>query len=145
MLKPIRIAPTLLIALIALAATGCGSSARTANKLRPPLPIQLNASLMPKRILISPSQIGGGPVTLIVANLSGIDQKVTFGANTPTDLTDPKLDSQSRMIAANNTATIKADLKDGTYSLAVEGDTIPAALLSVNGERPSSQNDLMLP
>ena len=145
MLKPIRIAPILLVALVALLAAGCGSNARTANKLRPPVPLQLNASVMPKRILISPKQVGGGPVTLIVANLSGINQKVTFGANTPTDPANPTLDSQTTMIAANDTATMKAELKDGTYSLAVDGDTIPAALLSVDGERPSSQNDLMLP
>ena len=145
MLKPTRIATLGLISLLALAAAGCGSQERTANQLRPPMPIQLNASLTPKKISLSPSQIGGGPVVLLIANLTGIDQDVTFSANTPSAGADSQLDSQTVKIAANDTASMKANLSDGSYTVAVDGDTIPPAILSVSGERPSSQNDLMLP
>ena len=40
---------------------------------------------------------------------------------------------------------MKAELSEGTYSLSVEGESIPTAVLNVSGERPSAQNDLMLP
>ncbi len=145
MLKPTRLSSVALVACAALAASGCGAGQQTANKLRPPAPIQLNASLMPKRIMLSPSRIGGGPITLIVSNLTGIDQRITFGSNAPLGGADPRLDSQSATIAPNNTAQLNADLQDGTYSLSVEGDTIAAATVVVSGKRPSSQNDLMLP
>jgi hypothetical protein len=145
MLKATRKPILAVLSLAALALVGCGTKERTANELRPPLPIQLDASLMPKKISLSPNQIGGGPITLIVSNLTGSDQRVTFGANSPSGSSDLRIDSQSATIAPNNTATMKADLTDGTYSLSVEDDAIPASLLSVSGERPSAQNDLMLP
>ena len=145
MLKATRKPILAVLALAALALVGCGTKERTANELRPPLPIQLDASLMPKKISLSPNQIGGGPITLIVSNLTGSDQRVTFGTNSPSGSSDLRIDSQSATIAPNNTATMKADLTDGTYSLSVEDDAIPASLLSVSGERPSAQNDLMLP
>ncbi|MEI6792712.1 MAG: hypothetical protein WCK97_05690 [Actinomycetes bacterium] len=140
-----RKTPLLLIPLAALLVAGCGTKERTANELRPPVPIQLNASLMPKKISISPNQIGGGPVTLIVSNLTGIDQRITFGSNSPSGTSDLRLDSQSATIAPNDTALMKADLTDGTYTLSVQDDSIPASLLNVSGQRPSGQNDLMLP
>jgi len=143
--KPMRKTPFLLILLAALLVAGCGTKERTANELRPPVPIQLNASLMPKKISISPNQIGGGPVTLIVSNLTGIDQRITFGSNSPSGTSDLRLDSQSATIAPNDTALMKADLTDGTYTLSVQDDSIPASLLNVSGQRPSGQNDLMLP
>ena len=145
MLKATRKPILAVLALAALALVGCGTKERTANELRPPRPNQLDASLMPKKISLSPYQIGGGPITLIVSNLTGSDQRVTFGANSPSGSSDLRIDSQSATIAPNNTATMKADLTDGTYSLSVEDDAIPASLLSVSGERPSAQNDLMLP
>lgn len=145
MLKATRKTSLALLPLAGLAFVGCGAKERTANQLRPPVPLQLNASLMPKKISISPNQIGGGPVTLIVSNLTGNDQRITFGANSPSGSADLRINSQSATIAPNNTAMMKADLTDGTYSLSVDGDTIPASLLSVSGERPSAQNDLMLP
>ncbi|MDP4672693.1 MAG: hypothetical protein NWS55_03625, partial [Solirubrobacteraceae bacterium] len=76
---------------------------------------------------------------------TGSDQRVTFGANSPSGTSDLRIDSQSATIEPNNTALMKANLTDGTYSLSVEGDAIPASVLSVSGERPSAQNDLMLP
>ena len=145
MLKTTRKTSLALLALTALVFVGCGTKERTANELRPPVPIQLNASLMPKKISLSPNRIGGGPVTLIVSNLTASEQRVTFGANSPSGTSDLRIDSQSATIAPNNTASMKADLTDGTYSLSVEGDAIPASILRVSGERPSAQNDLMLP
>jgi hypothetical protein len=145
MLNATRKTSLALLPAAALAIAGCGTKERTANELRPPVPIQLNAALMPKKIMLSPNQIGGGPITLIVSNLTGVDQRITFGANSPSGTSDLRIDSQSATIAPNNTALMKANLTDGTYSLSVDGDTIPASLLSVSGERPSAQNDLMLP
>ena len=145
MLKATRITSFALLPLAAVTLAACGTKERTANELRPPVPLQLSASLMPKKISISPDRIGGGPVTLVISNLTGSDQKITFAANSPSGSSDLQLSSQSTTIAPNNTAAIKADVTDGTYSLSVEGDSIPASLLSVSGERPSAQNDLMLP
>ena len=111
MLKATRKPILAVLALAALALVGCGTKERTANELRPPLPIQLDASLMPKKISLSPNQIGGGPITLIVSNLTGSDQRVTFGANSPSGSSDLRIDSQSATIAPNNTATMKNLIK----------------------------------
>ena len=145
MLNATRKTSFILLPLAALIVAGCGTKERTANELRPPVPIQLNASLMPKKISLSPSQIGGGPITLVVSNLTATEQRITFGANSPSGTSELRIDSQSATIAPNNTASMKAELSDGTYSLSVEGESIPTAVLNVSGERPSAQNDLMLP
>jgi hypothetical protein len=145
MLNVTRKTSFILLPLVALIVAGCGTKERTANELRPPVPIQLDASLMPKKISLAPSQIGGGPVTLVVSNLTATEQRITFGANSPSGTSELRIDSQSATIAPNNTATMKAELSDGTYSLSVEGESIPTAVLNVSGERPSAQNDLMLP
>jgi hypothetical protein len=145
MLNATRKTSLTLLPLAALIVAGCGTKERTANELRPPVPIQLNASLMPKKISLSPNQIGGGPVTLIVSNLTATEQRITFGANSPSGTSELRIDSQSATIAPNDTAAMKAELSDGTYSLSVEGESIPTSVLNVSGERPSAQNDLMLP
>ncbi|MCU0313269.1 MAG: hypothetical protein MUC84_04320 [Solirubrobacteraceae bacterium] len=129
---------------IALAGLGCGSGEKHENRLRPPVPLLLSASITPARITLSPARTGAGPVTLIVTNLTGSSQQVTFESDTLPGSVEA-VRQQTAPINPRDTATLKARLTPGTYRLRVGGDLVTPARLAVGPKRPSSQNDLMLP
>ena len=139
---------TLAIALTgvaALAASGCGTKERQANVLRPPVPIVMSATITPTRISVSPAAAGAGPVTVIVTNLTGDAQTVTFETATLPGSGTSGIRRQVGPINPQDTGEIKAQALPGTYRVRVAGDTVPPATIVIGRKRPSSQNDLMLP
>lgn len=142
---------TFLLTLGATAAvvSGCGtsSSSRT-SELRPPAPRMVSAAVTDDQILLSPQRIGGGPVTLAVTNQSQSRRRVTFASNTPAGTAgepDPG-DGQSTSLGPGVNAQLKANLGAGSsWSVSVDDENIDPVILYVGPERPSSQNDLMLP
>ncbi|HEY5143941.1 MAG TPA: hypothetical protein VII98_10610 [Solirubrobacteraceae bacterium] len=139
---------TLAIALtgvVALAASGCGTQERQDNRLRPPAPIVMSATITPSRINVSPSRAGAGPVTVLVTNLTGNAQTVTFETATLPGSGKVGIRQQTGPINPQDTATIKAQALPGTYRVKVAGDTVAPAIVMIGHKRISSQNDLMLP
>jgi hypothetical protein len=139
---------TLAIALtgvVALAAAGCGTQERQDNQLRPPVPIVMSATITPSRISVSPARVGAGPVTVIVTNLTGTSQTVTFETADLPGSSTPGIRQQTGPINPQDTATIKAQTLPGTYRVKVAGDTVAPATVLIGHKRLSSQNDLMLP
>ena len=134
-----------LIGVIAFASLGCGAE-KHANVLRPPAPILLSAAITPERISVSPARAGAGPVTLVFTNLTGSSQQVTFeSAGAPGSTSRPGLRQPTGPINPRDTATLKATVKPGLYRVRVAGDAVAPATLAIGRERPSSQNDLLLP
>ena len=123
---------------------GCGSDDDYANEPRPPAPITIAASITDREVSVSPAEFGAGPISLIVSNQTDAAQKVTLE-------TDELGGSQGGIkqttspINPNGTATIKVDLREGTYKVSVDGAGVKAAALEVGPERESSQDDLLLP
>jgi len=62
----------------AVAVAGCGSNNDYKNQPRPPSPIVLTASISKDKVSVSPANFGAGPVSLIITNLTGAPQEVTF-------------------------------------------------------------------
>ena len=142
---------TLLLAISASAAVlaGCGeSSGQRTSELRPPAPALISASVTDEGILLSPSRIGGGPVTLAVTNESETRRRVTFASNSPAG-TAGQEDAgagQSAILPPGVNALLRANLEPGSsWSVTVDDESIDPKVLYVGPERPSSQNDLMLP
>jgi len=106
---------------VVLAVGGCGSSsADYKNDPRPPGPIVITGYISDLRVSVSPRSLGAagsGP---------GIKQ-----------VTAP--------ISPQDTATLKVDVKPGSYSVHVGEDAIRAARLKVGPQRASAQNDLLQP
>ena len=139
-----------LLALAALAAvaSGCGpSSQQRTSELRPPAPALVSAALTEDGILLSPTRIGGGPVTLAVTNESGTRHRVTFSsASEPGSGTADSVGDQSASLPPGINALLRANLEPGSaWSVSVEDGSLEPQTLYVGPERPSSQNDLMLP
>ena len=129
----------------ALALSGCGSSSADYNNdPRPPAPIIITGYIDDQRVSVSPRTLGAGPISLIVTNQTGASQRVTLESAGATG-TGPGIKQVTAPISPQDTATLKVDVKPGSYSVHVAGDAIRAARLKVGPERESAQNDLLQP
>jgi hypothetical protein len=138
-------------ALVPLAVTavfalgGCGSSSTDyKNDPRPPAPIIVTGYVDDQRVSVSPRTLGAGPISLIVTNQTGASQRVTLESAGATG-SGPGIKQVTAPISPQDTATLKVDVKPGSYSVHVAGDAIRAARLKVGPERESAQNDLLQP
>ena len=128
-----------------LALGGCGSSsADYKNDPRPPGPIVITGYIDDQRVSVSPRSMGAGPISLIVTNQTSTAQRVTLESANATG-TGPGLKQVTAPISPRDTATLKVDVKPGSYSVHVGADAIRAARLKVGPERKSAQNDLLQP
>jgi hypothetical protein len=107
------------------------------NENRPPSPVAVGALINDEQVVVSPSDIGAGIVSVTISNQS--DDPATLTLAGPTEIA-------SDQIQPGNTSEIKGQLKQGDYVVSA-GDQSTARddKLTVGPERPSSQNDLLLP
>ena len=131
-----------MLAVVALAA--CGSDDERQNELRPPAPINVTAAIDDQRVRISPRSFGAGPVVFVISNQSGVPQEVTLETDEINGSTGG-IRRTSAPIIARGTGTMKVDVPEGTYRLSTSADGIRPAAIEVAAQRPSSQNQLLLP
>ena len=125
--------------------SGCGGDDDGyANEPRPPAPITISARIGDDRVSVSPREFGAGPITLIVSNQTERAQELTLQTD-EIGGDAPGIEQNSGPINPGDTASLKADLRTGTYRIGVDGDGIQGARLSVGDERPSAQNELLQP
>lgn len=123
----------------ALSAAGCGSSSY-ANRDRPAAPVTVTAAVEHSRVRLSPTSIGAGPVTFVVANLTDKEQRLIFQtAGRGTGI------RSSASVGPNDTTQIQANPKRGSYELAVRGGAVDPGTLEVGAPRASAQNRLQQP
>ena len=128
-----------------LVVAACGSnSADYKNDPRPPSPIVITGYISDQRVSVSPRSLGAGPISLIVTNQTGTAQRVTLESAGPAG-SGPGIKQVTAPISPQDTATLKIDVKPGSYSVHVGADAIRAARLKVGPERESAQNDLLQP
>lgn len=118
----------------ALAISACGDE-DFENNPRPPAPIELSALINDGGIRVSPGNVGAGPATVTISNQSDDPARLVFEGPT---------DDSSDQIIAGGTGSMKLDLAQGDYTVST-GDGGASEDFSVGPERPSSQNDLLLP
>ena len=125
-------------ALLVVVAGGCGSDDEARSDERPPVPINISINLDEERITASPDKFGAGPVTMLVANQSGASQTLTIDG--------PRLRRSVGPINPQDTATVRLRVQPGEHTLSAGGSSgLREATLTVGPERPSAQNDLLLP
>jgi hypothetical protein len=139
----LRVVAAPLACVAALAATGCGSDDDYKNELRPPSPIVVTAAVSKEAVSISPAKFGAGPISLIVTNQTDDTQQVTLETSNTSG--SPGITQQTGPINPSDTATLQADIPQGTYELGVRGAAIKPAKLVVGEKRESAQNDLLQP
>src|SRR5687768_10003620 len=120
----------------------CGEEDDYANDPRPPAPIVVSAAVTDGRVSVSPSEFGAGPVNLIVTNQTQRAQEITLETD-EIGGSGPGIQQSTGPINPGDTASLKADLKQGTYRVAVDGGEIRPAALDVGDARPSAQDELL--
>ena len=136
-------------AIVTLGATGlivaaCGSEDDYANKPRPATPIVVSAAISEKSVSVSPQKFGAGPITLIVTNQTGAAQEVTLETD-EIGGSATGIQQESGPINPGDTASLKAELEEGTYRVGVDGAGIEPSALRVGEPRPSAQDKLLQP
>lgn len=127
-----------LVLLTALAGvSGCGAEDHP-NDPRPPAGVELSAMVNDKRVIVAPAEIGAGLAQFTISNQSSDDVAVEF-------LDDTGKPAGSSDISAGGVGTLQIDLKEGDYEISPGVSTIESGTLAVGPERPSAQNDLLLP
>jgi hypothetical protein len=128
----------------ALLVAGCGSKSDYANRPRPPSPITITAAISAKRVQVSPRRFGAGPITLVVTNQSGRSADLVLETdNAGSGQTGIR--QQTGPINPDGTASLKADLRQGRYTVRVRSGEIRPASLVVGRKRASAQNQLLQP
>ena len=117
------------------ALAGCGAEDNP-NNPRPPAQLEVSASVDAHRVQVSPDKFGGGVVNFTVANLSGAP--IRFSVSGPKKASTVE-------IQPGAPDYLKMDLTEGTYQASAGKSKIKPATIEVGPERPSSQNDLLLP
>ena len=131
-------------ALTSMLAVGCGDEDDYANDPRPPAPIVVSAAVTDSRVSVSPKEFGAGPVNLIVTNQTQRAQEITLETD-EIGGSEPGIQQRTGPINPGDTATLKADLRSGTYRVATDSENIKPAALDVGESRPSAQNELLQP
>jgi hypothetical protein len=129
---------------LVFALAGCGADDDFANDERAPAPITLSASITRSNVTVSPSRLGAGAVELIASNQTSTSQRLTLSSRTLSDGGEP-LEQRTGPINPGDTASLTADLVEGTYRLTTRSATIAAATLRVEPRRPSAQDELLQP
>ena len=128
-------------ATVTLLIAGCGAE-DFPNDPRPPAPIELTAKVGPRQVLVAPTRtsdgapIGAGLATFTISNQTNEEVALTF-SGAAENTTDP--------VVARGVLNYKLDLVEGPYIVSADDPTIREAAFEVGPERPSAQNDLLLP
>jgi hypothetical protein len=118
-----------------LAVAGCGRS-DFKNDPRPPVPAEVSVKISSQGVAVSPGEFGAGLVNFTVANLT--NETGSLAIHGPIDATSPE-------IAPGDADTVKVDMKTGSYEASVNGFAVATFGFTVGPERPSGQNQLLLP
>jgi hypothetical protein len=133
-------------ALVALGAAamlaGCGDSQHR-DGTRPPSPISVTTLIDGKRVKVSPTSFGAGPVTFIVSNQSGRNQQLTFEPDETGG--GPAGRRASTSVPLGGTAQLQVQPGTGSYVLSVRDRGIDPASIKVGAKRRSAQDDLLRP
>jgi hypothetical protein len=131
----------------AVLVVGCGAQSGYKNNPRPPSPITITAAISGQRVEVSPRRFGAGPITLVVTNQTRrLHDLVLESASQPGSGRTGLPEQHTGPINPQGTASLKADLREGSYTVRVRsGKTIRPARLVVGHQRPSAQNQLLQP
>lgn len=135
-MRRVHLAGLATVTALALGISACGSEDHP-NEDRPPAPIEMTAKVTDQKVTINPGNVGAGLANVTLANLSSDPVQLTFDGPTT---------ASSSVVEPGSVGRMKLDLEEGDYSVGPGQESLAEAYeLEVGPERPSSQNELLLP
>jgi hypothetical protein len=129
---------------LGLALTGCGGDDEFANSPRPAPPITVSAAISAGRVTVSPANFGAGAIELIASNQTKTSQRLTLRSRA-IGRTGPPLEQSTGPINPGDTASLKADLAQGSYVVSARSSSIDPAQIAVGAPRTSAADSLLQP
>lgn len=142
---------------------GCGGDDKFKNEARPPIPTQLTGVITEDEVTVSPDALPlklkpgqkqsrdelATPIVLVISNQTQESHTVTLSGK---DRKGKPIEARTPPINPLDTAQIQQSLPPGTYEIkagseqATDPDEqIASATLTVNPNRQTSSDDLLLP
>jgi hypothetical protein len=121
------------VAAVALAA--CGRDDFD-NDPRPPVPAEVTVKIGDGEVVVSPRTFGAGLVNFQIANFE--DTPATLAIEGPTE-------AVSEEIPARGNNSLRTEMETGSYEASADGVDATPFSFEVGPQRPSAQNDLLLP
>jgi hypothetical protein len=121
------------VAAVALAA--CGRDDFD-NDPRPPVPAEVTVKIGNGEVVVSPRTFGAGLVNFQIANFE--DTPATLAIQGPTE-------AVSEEIPARGNNSLRTEMETGSYEASADGVDATPFSFEVGAQRPSAQNDLLLP
>jgi len=136
-----RMPPAALAAIVAVGlVAGCGGGDEFANDARRPAPISVGAVISSARVTVSPAHFGAGTIELIASNQTTTSQRVTLRSSGAANL-----EQTTGPINPGDTASLTADLAEGSYLVTARSAAIDPARIVVGAERESATDTLLQP
>lgn len=129
---------------VACGVGGCGADDEFANEERAPTALTLSASITRTDVTVSPSRLGAGTIELIASNLTPASQQLTLRSRALPNGAAP-LEQRTGPINPGDTASLTADLAQGTYRVTTGSGAIAPATIRVGPRRRSAQDQLLRP
>jgi hypothetical protein len=127
-----------MLAALAMLVAACGGDDDARSEPRPPVPINVSVQIGEERVTASPRTFGAGQVTLLVNNQSRVSHTLLIEG--------PRLERTIGPINPQDTATLKVTLQPGVFEVSSEdAAALTPTRLVVGRQRPSAQNELLLP
>jgi hypothetical protein len=127
-----------------LAFSGCGDDDGFGNKPPPPAEITVSVTIAPRGVTASPSRVGAGPIELLVSNQTGTSQRLTLQSET-SDNGGRKLRQSTGPINPGDTASLKAHVDRGTYTVSAGDGAIGPGRIHVGPARRHATDRLLQP
>lgn len=133
--------PMLLICAMALGAAGCGED-DFENEPRAAVPVELGGVIKPTRVIVSPDEVGAGPVRITISNQTDQAHTVTLQGSAVEERVGP--------VYPRDTARIQKTLEPGRYEVRATSEdattrAIRPAELTIGPKRSESNDRLLLP
>lgn len=136
-----------MLALLGFGLAGCGSTARFADKARPPTPIELTVYVNDAKVAVSPNSVGAGPAMFIITNQASQAVQLTVRRATGGNAL-----ASTAPINPQATSSFSIGFHPGDYTLSASpsGDglgaaTISSASLHVRASRANGSSALREP
>lgn len=130
--------------MLAAGVSGCGGGDDVASDGPTPAMVEVAASITPANVTVAPSRLGAGPIELIASNLTSTSQQLTLSSASLQDGGEP-LEQRTGPINPGDTASLTADLRQGTYRVTARSGSIAPATIRVGPARPGARDQLLQP